>query len=93
MREISYLVICPLTVYVVLTIKICLPGVGRRTVGKIPRLEGLMKRKPALRPTTPSNKILLTLDTKKTTTFFSVLVLFKRQILVLVKVTVSVELI
>ncbi|KAK2896889.1 hypothetical protein Q8A67_011377 [Cirrhinus molitorella] len=33
-------------------------GVGRRTVGKIPRLEGLMKRKPALRPTTPNFKKL-----------------------------------
>uniref|UniRef100_A0A8C1B5D9 Nucleolar and spindle associated protein 1 n=2 Tax=Cyprinus carpio TaxID=7962 RepID=A0A8C1B5D9_CYPCA len=34
------------------------PSVGRRTVGKIPRLEGLMKRKPALRPTTPNFKKL-----------------------------------
>ncbi|XP_016364146.1 nucleolar and spindle-associated protein 1 isoform X1 [Sinocyclocheilus rhinocerous] len=33
-------------------------GVGRRTAGKIPRLEGLMKRKPALRPTTPNFKKL-----------------------------------
>ncbi|XP_016297884.1 nucleolar and spindle-associated protein 1-like isoform X2 [Sinocyclocheilus anshuiensis] len=33
-------------------------GVGRRTVGKIPRLEGLMKRKPALKPTTPNFKKL-----------------------------------
>uniref|UniRef100_A0A672P6Q7 SAP domain-containing protein n=2 Tax=Sinocyclocheilus grahami TaxID=75366 RepID=A0A672P6Q7_SINGR len=33
-------------------------GVGRRTVGKIPRLEGLMKRKPVLRPTTPNFKKL-----------------------------------
>ncbi|XP_056326251.1 nucleolar and spindle-associated protein 1 [Danio aesculapii] len=31
---------------------------GRRTVGKIPRHEGLMKRKPALRPTTPNFKKL-----------------------------------
>ncbi|KAK7148384.1 hypothetical protein R3I93_012644 [Phoxinus phoxinus] len=33
-------------------------GVGRRTVGKIPRHEGLMKRKPTLRPTTPNFKKL-----------------------------------
>ncbi|KAG1950311.1 nucleolar and spindle-associated protein 1 [Pimephales promelas] len=33
-------------------------GVGRRTVGKIPRHEGLMKRKPPLRPTTPNFKKL-----------------------------------
>lgn len=33
-------------------------GVGRRTVGKIPRHEGLMKRKPSLRPTTPNFKKL-----------------------------------
>ncbi|XP_051946623.1 nucleolar and spindle-associated protein 1-like [Xyrauchen texanus] len=31
---------------------------GRRTGGKIPRHEGLMKRKPALRPTTPNFKKL-----------------------------------
>ncbi|XP_051503714.1 nucleolar and spindle-associated protein 1 [Myxocyprinus asiaticus] len=33
-------------------------GTGRRTVGKIPRHEGLMKRKPALWPTTPNFKKL-----------------------------------
>ncbi|XP_067277261.1 nucleolar and spindle-associated protein 1 [Pseudorasbora parva] len=33
-------------------------GVGRRTVGKIPRHEGLMKRKTTLRPTTPNFKKL-----------------------------------
>ncbi|XP_052006959.1 nucleolar and spindle-associated protein 1 [Xyrauchen texanus] len=33
-------------------------GTGRRTVGRIPRHEGLMKRKPALRPTTPNFKKL-----------------------------------
>nr|XP_055025944.1 nucleolar and spindle-associated protein 1 [Misgurnus anguillicaudatus] len=33
-------------------------GAGRKTVGKIPRHEGLMKRKPALRPTTPNFKKL-----------------------------------
>ncbi|XP_052468767.1 nucleolar and spindle-associated protein 1 isoform X1 [Carassius gibelio] len=33
-------------------------GVGRRTAGKIPRLEGLMKRNAALRPTTPNFKKL-----------------------------------
>ncbi|NP_001139166.1 nucleolar and spindle-associated protein 1 [Danio rerio] len=31
---------------------------GRRTVGKIPRHKGLMKRKPAMRPTTPNFKKL-----------------------------------
>ncbi|XP_077092748.1 nucleolar and spindle-associated protein 1 isoform X2 [Siphateles boraxobius] len=36
----------------------CVKGVGRRTVGKIPRHEGLMKRKPTLRPTTPNFKKL-----------------------------------
>ncbi|XDV50523.1 hypothetical protein PO909_019570, partial [Leuciscus waleckii] len=33
-------------------------GAGRRTVGKIPRHEGLMKRRPTLRPTTPNFKKL-----------------------------------
>ncbi|XP_056616595.1 nucleolar and spindle-associated protein 1 [Triplophysa dalaica] len=33
-------------------------GAGRKTAGKIPRHEGLMKKKPALRPTTPNFKKL-----------------------------------
>ncbi|XP_059373249.1 nucleolar and spindle-associated protein 1-like isoform X2 [Carassius carassius] len=33
-------------------------GVGRKTAGKIPRLEGLMKRNASLRPTTPNFKKL-----------------------------------
>lgn len=30
-------------------------GMLKKTAGKIPRYEGLMKKKAALRPTTPSN--------------------------------------